>query len=131
MAARLTRPKVVRALRGEGQRIRHGPTGDVGAVYRDSRFEVVWVRKRRELVDRRWFSSRDVDILTVLQGRLRVEFADVREPPRVLEAGDLLVLPPNTKCRAYRWPRNTRRATVFIAVYPVRRKHRLTRQIER
>ena len=127
MATRVTRPKVIRALRGEGQRVRHGPTGDVGTVYADPRLEVVWVRKQRELVDPRWFSSPEVDILTVLQGRLRVEFADAREPPRILDAGDLLVLPPHTKCRAYRWPRNTRRATVFVAVYPIRRPRRGTR----
>jgi hypothetical protein len=34
------------------------------------------------------------------------------------EAGDLLVLPANTRCRAYRWPRDSRTAAVFLAVYP-------------
>jgi len=112
---------VIRALRGDGTHLRHRPTGDVGTVYRDSTVEVVWVRKRGEIVDPRWFSSTDLDILTVVQGRLRVEFADTRERPRVLKVGDVLVLPPKTKCRAYRWPRTARRATIFIATYPVRR----------
>ena len=39
--------------------------------------------------------------------------------PLVLALGDLLVLPPNTRCRAYRWPRDRQAATVFFAVYPV------------
>lgn len=29
-----------------------------------------------------------------------------------------MVLPANTRCRAYRWPRDSRAATVFLAVCP-------------
>jgi len=31
----------------------------------------------------------------------------------------LLVLPPDTHCRAYRWPREAEEATIFFTVYPV------------
>lgn len=79
--------------------------------------------KRGEDVDPNWFSMTSVDILAVVRGRLRVEFADRRSRPRILGVGDVLVLPPRTKCRAYRWPRGARGPTIFIAVYP-RRSHR-------
>jgi hypothetical protein len=32
-----------------------------------------------------------------------------------------IVLPPNTRCRAYRWPRDQREASIFLAVYPTER----------
>lgn len=38
---------------------------------------------------------------------------------QVLETGDMIVLPPKTRCRAYRWPRQDDKATVFLAVYPI------------
>ena len=124
MKAIARRPKVIRSLRKEGQRLRHRPTGDVATVHRDPAFEVVWVRKQGESIDPHWFTSPNVDVLTVVQGRLRVEFADARDRPRILSVGDILVLPPKAKCRAYRWPRNARGPTVFVAAYPVRRTRR-------
>jgi hypothetical protein len=76
-----------------------------------------------EAIDPDWFESQRVDLLIVVAGRLRVDFERWREPSRVLGVGDVLVLPPRTKCRAYRWPRTSRRATVFLAVYPVGGRH--------
>jgi len=111
-------PAIVRVLRREGRNLRRRPTGEVGLVHRHASFEVVWVRKQGERVDPRWFSSPEVDLLIVVQGRLRVEFAEGPPAPRTLGVGDVLVLPPNVRCRAYRWPRTARRATVFLAVYP-------------
>ncbi len=113
------RPTVFRTLKGEGTRVRLGPTGEVGTIFRGGGLEVVWVRKDGEMIDPNWFMSRKVDILMVIQGRLRVEFSERHLPTAVLGVGDVLVLPPGTKCRAYRWPRSSRRATVFLAVYPV------------
>jgi hypothetical protein len=112
------RPRILDALRREGTNLRRGPTGEVGTLFRDSRFELVWVRKQGESIDPDWFSYPEVDLLMVVQGKLRVEFADADQRPRVLGVGKVLVLPPGSKCRAFRWPRNARRATVFLAVYP-------------
>jgi ribosomal protein L16 Arg81 hydroxylase len=35
----------------------------------------------------------------------------------VMAPGDLLVLPPGVRCRAYRWPRDAAQATLFLAAY--------------
>jgi hypothetical protein len=94
--------------------------GKVGTLHSDGQIEAVWVSKRAEAVDRGWFSQDTVDLIVVLQGRLRVEFADPGDEARTLDQGTLLVLPPATKCRAYRWPRTAEGATVFLAVYPAR-----------
>jgi hypothetical protein len=59
-----------------------------------------------------------VDLLVIVQGQLRVEFERQESGPLVLQTGDLLVLPPNTRCRAHRWPRERQEATIFLAVYP-------------
>ena len=92
----------------------------MGTLHSDGQIEAVWVSKRAEAVDSGWFSQDAVDLIVVLQGRLRVEFADPGHAARTLEPGNLLVLPPATKCRAYRWPRTADGATVFLAVYPAR-----------
>lgn len=97
--------------------IRQTPTGDVGLLYSGERIEAVWVSKDAEKIDRGWFQYPRVDIIAVLKGRLKVEFRGKSAPPRVLRPGDVLVLLPRTACRAYRWPRNATRPTVFLAVY--------------
>jgi hypothetical protein len=97
---------------------RDTPFGQVGTVYSDDQIEAVWVAKRGEAVDPGWFSQGAVDLIVVLQGRLRIEFADPEHEATTLEPGNLVVLPPRTQCRAYRWPRTAADATVFLAVYP-------------
>lgn len=67
-----------------------------------------------------WFSQDGVDLLVVLQGQLRIEFAQPDFPPYLLQPGDMLVLPANTACRAYHWPRDAEQSTIFLAVYPQR-----------
>lgn len=62
-----------------------------------------------------------MDLILVLQGALRFEFAG-SEPDRALEPGELLVLPAGNECRAYRWPRDASLPTVFVAAYPRRRR---------
>jgi hypothetical protein len=84
----------------------------------------VWVAKQQEVIDAAWFSQPTVDLLTILQGQLRVEFEQELQPSMVLDPGDLLVLPPHTRCWAFRWPRDRQEATIFLAVYPVR--HEMT-----
>jgi hypothetical protein len=46
------------------------------------------------------------------------EIVAVELDERVLEPGDLLVLPPGQRCRAYRGPRHVDQAARFLAVYP-------------
>lgn len=99
---------------------RSTPFGEVGSVFSGSGIECVWVRKHHDEVDPEWFVSEEVDLMIVMQGELRCEFDSPDEPARVLHAGQVLVLPPNTRCRAYSWPRDRDDATVFVAVYPVR-----------
>ena len=121
-------PRVYRTLQRDAKRIRKGPTGDVGSIFRGSGFEVVWVSKKGESIDRRWFRLSSVDLLLVVRGRLRVDFQERRLRPKVLKSGDLLVLPPRVKCRAYRWPRSSKQATVFVAMYPISRGSKAARR---
>ena len=113
-------PHVFRLLQGEALDILDSPTGMVGQVFRGEGLEVVWVAKQQEAIDAAWFSQSTVDLLIILHGQLRVEFEHRLLEPLVLESGEMLVLPPHTLCRAYRWPRDQQVATIFLAVYPVR-----------
>lgn len=113
-------PQVLEVLRGEAGETRQTPFGLVGTVFSGEGIELVWVAKQSGQIDPDWFSSETVDLLLVVQGRLRVEFADERHDPRALGPSQLLVLPANTCCRAYRWPREAHEATIFVAAYPKR-----------
>jgi quercetin dioxygenase-like cupin family protein len=112
-------PRVFRILCEDALEINHTPFGSVGKVFSGQGIEAVWVSKQDEAIDPEWFSQPMVDLIVVLQGQLRVEFEQEDLAPLVLDPGDLLVLPPDTRCRAYRWPRERKEATVFLAVYPV------------
>lgn len=112
-------PRVFHLLQGEALDRWHSPTGDVGRVFRGAGIEAVWVSKRDEAIDPEWFSQGSVDLIVVIRGQLCVEFAEEGRDRVVLDPGDLLVLPPDTRCRGYGWPRERREATVFLAVYPV------------
>jgi len=114
-------PRVFHCLDDDAIEIKTTPYGSVGKVYGDGRIEAVWVRKQAEQIDPGWFSQAEVDLLLVLHGRLMVEFEAPDQPGRVLEPGDLLVLPPDTRCRAYCWPRDSIEPAIFFAVYPVNR----------
>lgn len=111
-------PRVFHLLSGEALEVRHAATGTVGTVFSGADIEMVWVAKRGETIDSTWFSQRTVDLLVILQGQLRVEFERQELGVLELDPGDLLVLPPHTRCRAYRWPRDRQNATIFLAVYP-------------
>ncbi len=113
-------PRVFRTLHGEALETTHSSAGSVGKVFSGKGIEVVWVAKQDEAIDPGWFSQPMVDLILVVQGQLRVEFEQEDPAPLVLDPGDLLVLPPDTRCRAYRWPRTRREATVFLAVYPLK-----------
>jgi len=91
----------------------------VGKLFSGEGIEAVWVKKEAEEIDPDWFSQPMVDLILVVQGKLKMEFEHSDLSPCVLEPGDMIVLPPNTSCRAYRWPRKAEEATVFVAVYPV------------
>jgi uncharacterized protein YjlB len=112
--------QVFNVLRGAAARVTATPFGEVGTIFSGSGIELVWVRKQGEAVDDDWFSSSEVDLMLVVQGQLKVEFESPGRADLVLSVGDVLVLPAGERCRAYRWPREARAATVFVAAYPVR-----------
>lgn len=118
MASTEGRPRIFHILREDALQVRPSPFGSVGKVFSAEGLEAVWVRKDNEEIDPGWFSQPMVDLIVVVQGKLRVEFEPSDLSPCVLAPGDLLVLPPNTRCRAYRWPRDAEEATLFLAVYP-------------
>lgn len=110
--------EVFNVLRGEASQIRSTPFGDVGTMFSGRGIEVVWVSKLGEPVDEDWFSAEEIDLILVIQGQLKFEFEATDLPDRVLGVGEVLVLPAGTRCRAYRWPRDSSEATIFIAAYP-------------
>ena len=112
-------PRVFRILDQEALDVKPTPFGTVGTVFHGEGIEAVWVSKKDEGIDPDWFLQSTVDLILVIQGQLRVEFEDKALAPRVLEPGELLVLPANTRCRAYRWPRTRKEPSVFLAVYPI------------
>jgi hypothetical protein len=57
--------------------------------------------------------------MIVVHGAIRFEFDVPDETAQVVSAGQVLVLPPNTRCRAYSWPRDRDDPAIFVAVYPV------------
>jgi hypothetical protein len=103
---------------GQAREVRSTPFGDVGTVFSGQGIEMVWVSKLAEPIDQNWFSSDRVDMILVVQGQLKFEFKSPGQSDRVLSAGEVLVLPAGQRCRAYRWPRDRREATVFVAASP-------------
>lgn len=122
-----TPPQVFHVLEGQALQVQPGPYGAVGTLFSGEGLEAVWISKQYEVINSAWFSQDGVDLLVVLQGQLRIEFANPDFPPYLLQPGDALVLPSRTACRAYRWPRNTEQGTVFLAVYPQHVSHQQTK----
>jgi nitroimidazol reductase NimA-like FMN-containing flavoprotein (pyridoxamine 5'-phosphate oxidase superfamily) len=110
--------RVFNVLRGEANHVRSTPFGDVGTVFSGRSMELVWVSKQGEPIDDTWFRMKEVDLIMVLQGQLKFEFESEEHGDRVLGAGEVMVLPPEARCRAYRWPRDAGQATIFMAAYP-------------
>jgi hypothetical protein len=110
-------PKIYDVLRGDALEVRKTAYGSVGTVFAGRALEVVWVAKQDEEIEPGWFSQSTHDVLLVVQGQLRIEFADQPTKPITLRPGQLMVLPPGASCRAYRWPRDAAEATVFVAAY--------------
>lgn len=113
------RPQVFHILQDEALEISQSAFGSVGKVFSGEGVEAVWVKKQDEGIDPGWFSQPMVDLITVVQGKLKFEFEQQDLASCVLEPGDMIVLPADTRCKAYRWPREEKGATVFLAVYPV------------
>ena len=114
----IEKPQVFHVLKGEALEVKQSAYGSVGELFSGDGIEAVWVKKQAEEIDPGWFSQSTVDLIIVKQGKLRFEFEREDIPALELEAGDMLVLPANTHCRAYRWPRDAETAAVFVAVYP-------------
>lgn len=111
-------PQLHRILQSEAAGVRSTPFGEVGMLFSGSGIEVAWVSKHGEEIDPDWFAPEQPDVLVVIQGCLKVEFESATHSDLLLEVGDALVLPSGCRCRAYRWPRESREATVFLAAYP-------------
>src|ERR1039457_5442081 len=103
-----------------GRPARSGPrrSGTSGPCFSGQGIELVWVSKLGERVDENWFSSDEIDLILVIQGQLKFEFESPGEPDRVIGVGEIVVLPAGARCRAYRWPRDSREAAVFVAAHP-------------
>lgn len=112
-------PQIFTILQDQALEVTQSAFGSVGRLFTGEGLEAVWVKKEAEEIDPGWFVQPMVDLILVVQGMLRVEYERPDLNPRVLEPGELLVLPANTRCRAYRWPREAKEGTVFLAVYPL------------
>ncbi len=115
---KIDQPQIFNLLNDDALDISHSRYGSVGRLFTGEGIEAVWVKKEGEEIDPGWFSQSTIDLILVVQGKLRVEFERDDLAPRVLEPGEMLVLPAKMRCRAYRWPREAREGTVFLAVYP-------------
>jgi hypothetical protein len=110
--------RVVDLLGPERPGERSTPYGSVWDVLSAHGLEAAVVVKRDEAIDPGWFSQAAVDLLVLLRGRLRVEFEGGVPPPLTMHPGQMLVIEPGIRCRAYRWPRSSPRPAVFLAVSP-------------
>ena len=117
-------PLVFNVLAGEASHVRATPFGDVGTVFSGQQMEFVWISKHGEPIDENWFSMKEVDLIMVVQGELKLEFDSPAQRDRVLRVGEVLVLPAEARCRAFRWPRDSHHATIFVAAYPTRGQSR-------
>jgi quercetin dioxygenase-like cupin family protein len=111
-------PRLVDLLANQRPGERSTPYGSVWDVLSADGLEAVVVVKDGEEIDPGWFSSEVVDLIVLLRGRLRVEFERSAQPSLTMKPGQLLVIGPGVRCRAYRWPRSSPRPAVFLAVYP-------------
>ena len=114
----LNTPMVFDVLSKEAVAVSHTPFGSVGELFSGHGIRAVWVEKQGEEIDPGWFCQDAIDVIVVIQGGLKLEFADSAFSPVELRPGSVLLLPPNTRCRGYRWPRQQAESTVFLAVYP-------------
>ena len=72
--------RVFNVLRGEASQVRSTPSGDVGTVFSGQGIEMVWMSKLAEPIDPDWFSSDEVDLILVVLGQLKFEFASPGQP---------------------------------------------------
>lgn len=111
-------PQIFNVLTGEATHVRTTPFGEVGTVLSGKRMEFVWVSKHGEPVDDSWFSMKEVDLIMVIQGQLKLEVDAPGQRDRVISVGEVLVLPADARCRVSKWPRESDQATIFVAAYP-------------
>lgn len=116
----INQPRIFNLHSDEALEITNSAYGSVGSLFTGEGIEAVWVKKEEEEIDTDWFEQPMVDLILVVQGQLKVEFEREDLGSRVLEPGEMLVLPANTRCRAYRWPRQASEDSIFLAVYPIK-----------
>jgi quercetin dioxygenase-like cupin family protein len=111
-------PQIFNILQDEALDVTQSAYGSVGRLFTGEGLEAVWVKKEAEEIDPGWFVQPMVDLILVVQGQLKVEYEQPDLNPRVLAPGEMLIVPPNNRLRAYRWPRDGKQPTIFLAVYP-------------
>ncbi len=111
-------PRIFNLLADDALEITHSDYGSVGRMFTGESMEAVWVKKEAEEIDPGWFEQPMVDLILVVQGQLKLEYERPGLGSPVLKPGEMLVVPANTRLRAYRWPREAKEATIFLAVYP-------------
>jgi quercetin dioxygenase-like cupin family protein len=95
--------------------IRETPYGSVDFFHDGSDLLAWWIEKDGEEIDPAWSSCDREDVLYVAEGTLRLELEG--NEPVDLAAGSVFVIPPNSRFRGYRWPRDGARCR-FLAVAP-------------
>ena len=91
------------------------PYGSVDHFHQGVHLSAWWIDKDGEQIDPAWDSCDREDLLYVVEGTLRLEL--VGREPIDLPAGSVFVIPPHTRFRGYRWPRDGGRCR-FLAVAP-------------
>ena len=106
---------VIDLIAHEAQSVRETPYGSVGVVHEGHDLKAWWISKDAEDMDPVLAVCDREDLLYVVQGSLRLELEG--RDAVVLAAGDVFVIPPGTRYRGYRWPRDGE-PCLFLAVTP-------------
>jgi hypothetical protein len=74
-------PRIFHIFEDNASGARDTPFGRAGNLFRDRFLEAVWVKKRNEEIASNWFSQEVVDLIVVLKGKLKIEYAQKIFPP--------------------------------------------------
>ncbi len=66
------KPHIFHILRDEALEVQYSSFGSVGKLFSEEGIEAVWVKKQCEEIDPDWFSQPMVDLILVVQGKLKM-----------------------------------------------------------
>jgi mannose-6-phosphate isomerase-like protein (cupin superfamily) len=99
----------------EASSVETSPFGSVGVVHAGADLDAWWIWKDDEdLEPTRAVMDRE-DLLYIIKGSLKLEL-DGQES-RIIDPGELFVIPAGTPFRGYRWPRDGE-PCLFLAIAP-------------